>query len=421
MYKTLRPVRARCAGILLASGLACAAVPAVAGASAVTLGTAGPFVVLGGSAVTNTGPSVLNGDLGVAPGTSLVGFGLPAVVNGATHGNDAVAGQAQNDLTIAYGVAAGQPIPLGNDLTGQDLGGLTLTPGAYSFSSSAQLTGQLTLDAGGDPNAQFVFEIGSTLTTASGSSVRVINGGSPCNVFWQVGSSATLGTTTAFSGNVLANTSITLNTAATVQGRLLASSGAVTLDDNVIDASMCTTSTTTPPGSTPPASTPPTSPGTTPPTSPGTTGPTSPGTTGPTSPATTPPTLVSTPPTGVSPAPIGGQAPPASQTTVPTRRGTSILTPKTPSALTPCNYGFTATVRGFEIKRVVFTLDGKWLAARTGSRFSVHVPAAFAGPGHLKARVTFKDATPAQTLRLKYKACAAAVVRPRPAPAPFTG
>ena len=113
MYKTLRPVRVRCAGILLASGLACAAVPAVAGASAVTLGTAGPFVVLGGSAVTNTGPSVLNGDLGVAPGTSLVGFGLPAVVNGATHGNDAVAGQAQNDLTIAYGVAAGQPIPLG--------------------------------------------------------------------------------------------------------------------------------------------------------------------------------------------------------------------------------------------------------------------------------------------------------------------
>src|ERR1700727_1868028 len=178
---------ARRVGILLASGLACAAVPAVASASAVNLATASPFVVLGGSSVTNTGPSVLNGDLGVATGTSLVGFGLPAVVHGATHDADAVAGVAQNDLTTAYGVAAGQPVPPGNVLTGQDLGGLTLAPGAYSFASSAQLTGQLTLDAAGDPNAQFVFEIGTTLTTASASSIRLINGASPCNIYWQVG------------------------------------------------------------------------------------------------------------------------------------------------------------------------------------------------------------------------------------------
>ena len=146
--------------------------PAVASASAVNLGTASPFVVLGASAVTNTGPSVLNGNLGVAPGTSLVGFGLPAVVNGATHDNDAVAGQAQSDVTTAYNVAAGQPVPPGNYLTGQNLGSRTLTAGAYKFTSSAQLTGMLTLDAAGDPNAQFVFEITSTLTTASASSIR---------------------------------------------------------------------------------------------------------------------------------------------------------------------------------------------------------------------------------------------------------
>ena len=147
------------------------AIPFVAQAAPVNLATAQPFVVLGGAGVTNTGPSVLNGDLGVSPGTSLSGFGAPAVVNGATHANDAVAAQAQADLTTGYNVAAGQPIPPGNELTGVDLGGLTLSPGAYGYSTSAQLTGQLTLDAHGDPSAQFVFVIGSTLTTASASSV----------------------------------------------------------------------------------------------------------------------------------------------------------------------------------------------------------------------------------------------------------
>ena len=146
--------------------------------------------------------------------------------------------------------------PAGNDLTGQNLGGLTLTAGAYDFSSSAQLTGQLTLDAAGNPNAQFVFEIGSTLTTASASSIRLINGASPCNVYWQIGSSATLGSTTAFEGNLMAHTSITVNNGSTVQGRVLASTGAVTLDNNVLDGSMCGAATITPPGSTPPATPP---------------------------------------------------------------------------------------------------------------------------------------------------------------------
>ena len=227
--------RARRAGLALAVGAAFAAVPVSAQASQVNLGTAGSFVALGGSAVTNTGPSVLNGDLGVAPGTALVGFGLPAVVNGATHANDGVAQQAKLDLTTAYNVAAGQPVAPADDLTGTDLGSRTLTAGAYRYTSSAQLTGALTLDAQGDPNAQFVFEIASTLTTASASSVLMVNGASPCNVYWQVGSSATLDTTTAFQGNLMATASISLNDGATVMGRLLARTGLISLINKVLN------------------------------------------------------------------------------------------------------------------------------------------------------------------------------------------
>lgn len=380
MLKNFRVAHARRAGILLASGLAFAALPAVASASAVNLGTASPFVVLGGSTVTNTGTSVLNGELGVYPGTSLPGFGV-AVVNGATHDDDAVAGQAQTDLTTAYNVAAGQA-PTAN-LTGQNLGGLTLTAGAYKFNSAAQLTGALTLNAAGNPNAQFVFEIASTLTTASASSVVMINGASPCNVYWQIGSSATLGTTTAFEGNLMALTSISLDTGATVQGRALAQTGAVTLDDNVLDASMCA------PGSTSPGGT-----------GPGGTGPggTGSGTTG-----------------------TGGLPPNASQSTIPTRKGTATLRHTGLNSLTPCTDGFTARVKGTEIKRVVFSIGDKWLATRIASPFRVYVPPTFAANGHLKARVTFKDATRARTLNLRYKACAAAVVTPPPGPSKFTG
>jgi hypothetical protein len=161
--------------VAIGAVLALVAVPAAAQAAPVDLATVGLFVALGGAEVTNTGPSVLNGALGVAPGTSLTGFGLPAVVNGATHNNDAVANTAQADLTTAYNVAAGQPVPPANDLTGTDLGNRTLTAGAYRYTSSAQLTGPLTLDGQGDKNAQFVFEIASSLTTAPASSVVLIN------------------------------------------------------------------------------------------------------------------------------------------------------------------------------------------------------------------------------------------------------
>ena len=247
--------RARLAGIALAATLAFAAVPVAAQASAVNLGTVSPFVVLGGSTVTNEGTSVLNGDLGLSPGTSLTGFN-EAVVNGVTHENDAVAAQGQSDLTTAYNVAAGQPVPPSNDLTGIDLGGLKLTAGAYGFSTSAQLTGQLTLDAQGDPNAQFVFVIGSTLTTASASSVVLVNGASPCNVYWKVGSSATLGSTTAFAGNLMSLTSISANNGVNVVGRLLARNGAVTLINDVLSAPNCATGSTPTPTPTTPGTVP---------------------------------------------------------------------------------------------------------------------------------------------------------------------
>jgi type VI secretion system secreted protein VgrG len=202
------------------------------GAALPSLGTADSFAVLAGSTATNTGSTVVTGDLGVAPGTAITGF-PPGNVIGTTHPNNATAQQAQLDLTTAYNEAAGQACD--TDLTGQDLGGLTLTPGVYCFpATSAQLTGNLTLDAEGDPAALFIFQIGSTLTTASNSSVLLINSADACNVFWQVGSSATLGTSTTFAGSILAQASITLNTNASVLGRILAQTGAVTMDTNAI-------------------------------------------------------------------------------------------------------------------------------------------------------------------------------------------
>jgi len=207
----------------------------------ISLNTAQAFGVLGGSTITNTGPTVVNGDVGVSPGSAVVGF-PPGIVIGTIHTADAVAAQAQTDLTAAYNTAAG--LACGTDLTGQNLGGLTLTPGVYCFDTSAQLTGTLTLDLQGNPNAFFLFQIGSTLTTASASSVLLINSGAttcPPNVFWQVGSSATFGTGSSFIGNVLALTSITMTTGGALNGRVLARNGAVTLDSNAITscASAC--------------------------------------------------------------------------------------------------------------------------------------------------------------------------------------
>jgi hypothetical protein len=222
--------------LLAGAGLAALLVGALPASGQISLGTADSFGVLAGSTVTNTGSTVVAGNLGVSPGTAVTGF-PPGVVTppGTIHSADAVAAQAQTDLTAAYVAITGTPTLV--DLTGTDLGGLTLTPGVYGFTSSAQLTGTLTLDAQGNPNAVFIFKIGSTLTTATGSSVVVINGGSNCNVFWQVGSSATLGTTTSFAGNILALTSITLNTGATLSGKALARNGAVTLASN--NVSVC--------------------------------------------------------------------------------------------------------------------------------------------------------------------------------------
>ncbi len=230
-----QPVRAgtRIRSSLVFAALICVA--SLASAQTVPLGTATPFAVLGASAVTNTGPTVVTGELGISPNgsSSVTGF-PPGSVVGATHFADAVALSAQNDTTTAYNTLAGRAC--GTTISA-DLGGSTLTPGVYCSGSTMGLTGALTLNAQGDPDAVFVFQLGSALTTASGASVNIINGGQACNVFWQVGSSATLGTGTSFAGNILALVSITMNTGANLSGRALARTGAVTLDDS--DVTVC--------------------------------------------------------------------------------------------------------------------------------------------------------------------------------------
>lgn len=223
--------------LLLATGSAGAA-------TAPGLGTASSYAVLAGSTVTNTGPTTVTGDVGVNPGAAVTGFPPGIVTGGAIHAADANSLQAQSDVTTAYNDLAGQACD--TNLTGQDLGGMTLLAGVYCFGTSAQLTGQLTLDAQGSSAAVFIFQIGSTLTTASNSSILVTNGGIDCNAFWQVGSSATLGTNTVFVGNILALTSTSLNTGATVSGRALARNGAVTLDTNHLDVLGCTPATPSP-------------------------------------------------------------------------------------------------------------------------------------------------------------------------------
>ena len=233
----------------------------------VGLGTAGSFAVLAGSTVTNTGPTVISGELGVSPGTAVVGFPPGIVNNGTIHAGDAVAAQAQLDLTTAYDDAAGRAVTAN---VAADLSGQTFVSGVYrSPTLGLGVNGTVTLDAQGDPNAVFIFQAGSTLITGSASVVSLVNGADPCNVFWQVGSSATLGTNSVFVGTVMALASVTAETGATVAGRLLARNGAVTLDDNRITTSNCavvatttttaavstTTSTTTTSSTTPATST----------------------------------------------------------------------------------------------------------------------------------------------------------------------
>jgi hypothetical protein len=207
---------------------------AAAAPATVGLGSANSFSVLAGSTVTNTGPTTMFGDLGLSPGSSVTG--APHVL-GAMHVDDAVSIEAKNDLTSAYNDAASRPT---NGSAGTDLAGQVFTPGVRTASSSLLLSsGSVTLDAQGDPNAVFIFKIGSTLITGSNTSVSLINGAQACNVFWQIGSSATLGTGTRFVGTILALATITAKTAATIHGRLLAGTGAVNLDTNTITTSTC--------------------------------------------------------------------------------------------------------------------------------------------------------------------------------------
>lgn len=285
---------------------------------AVGLGTLDSYSVLGGAAVTNTGPTVLSGDVGISPGTSITGF-PPGIVNGTVHGNDANAMQAQSDLVIAYNDAAGRAA----DATlSPDLGGQTFVGGVYTAPSSLGLTGTVTLDGQNNPNSVFIFQVGSTLTTASGSNVNLINGASACNVFWQVGSSATLGTASDFTGNILALTSITATTGTTVEGRALARNGAVTLDTNTFTAPNCSTTVPT----VPPVTTEPTVP-------PVTTEPTVPPvTTEPTVPADSSTPVASPSVPADSSIPLDNPSSPPVDTTIPTDSSTSLTTIPTDSS-----------------------------------------------------------------------------------------
>lgn len=243
-------------GVFLAGGAAQAAiVPTVA------LATSARYSVLAGDTVTNTGDSVLGGSLGVSPGTAVTGFPPGLVVPpGTTDVANAAAAQAKSDLTAAYVDAAGRPV---DATTTADLANLVLQGGVYSGPSKSplSLTGPLVLDGAGNAESVFVFQTDSTLITASGSTVSLVNGAQACNVFWQVGSSATLGTGSVFTGNILALTSISVANGVLVHGRALARNGAVTLDDDTFTDASCaplsqgTTTTSTTPSSTTTATT----------------------------------------------------------------------------------------------------------------------------------------------------------------------
>ncbi len=332
------------------AGLAFLATGALAAQPSVGLGTGSAFAVLGGQTVTNTGSSTINGDLGVSPGGAVTGF-PPGTINGSVHAADAVAGGAQSDLTTAYNDAAGRTpfVAVPADLTG-----LTLTPGVYKNSSALQLTGAVTLDAQGDPNAVFIFQAGSSLTTGSGSTVNLINGAQPCNVFWQVGSSATLGTTSHFVGDILALSSISMNDGVTLDGRAMARNGSVTMIDDTVTAANCASSGTT-----------------------------SGGTGGGGS--------------GGGGGGGGGVARFVAGPPVITRPGVG-----------PCvSRAFKMTVSGKLIGSVIFSLGGNVIARRSAAPFTVSVNPG-TGRHVLSAYVTFSDTTPAKTLKVPVRSCAAA-------------
>lgn len=201
--------------------------------SAVTLGLAGNFAILAGASVTNTGATTITGDLGLSPGTSVGGF-PPGIITGTIRINDVTANQAKLDLTTAYGDAAGRTSKDMVSLSG-NIGGLTLTPGLYKSTSSLEISsGDVTFDALGDANAIFIIQIASTFSTTSGRKVILSGGAKASNIYWQVSSSATFGTTTVMKGIVMALESITFDTGATLDGRAMARTGTITMDANTI-------------------------------------------------------------------------------------------------------------------------------------------------------------------------------------------
>jgi len=222
-------------GWVVALGALAGDARAASGPAPVVLGAATSFGVIGGSTVTSAGVSTVNGDLGVSPGTAVTGF-PPGILNGTLHLGDAVATQAQADLATAYADAAGRSPAAPID---GDLGGVTLTPGVYAAGAALTLGGTLTLDAQGDPGAVFILQAGSTLATAANSQVTLAGGAQACNVFWQVGSSATLGASSELAGTILASTSISIGDSVTIDGRALARDGAVTLINDTISAAQC--------------------------------------------------------------------------------------------------------------------------------------------------------------------------------------
>ena len=263
-------------------------------------------------------------------------------MNGTIHAADAVAAQAQSDVTTAYNDAAGRTPAV---VVPGDLGGLLLTPGVYKQSSSLLLTGVATLDAQGDPSAVFIFQVGSTLTTASNSRVLLTGGAQSCNVFWQIGSSATIGTGTSFSGNILALQSITVTTGATLQGRALARNGAVTLDTNTISTANCAPGTTTA---------------------------------------------------------LGAGA--AFLTTTPR----SVARTVARSGTNVCVGTFRASVSGHLIRRVTFLLDGRSIRTVSRAPFQVLIRS-LGGIHRLRARVFFTDGTPTRNINFRFRECAQAV------------
>ena len=303
----------------------------------------------------------------------------PAWSTATIHAADAVALQAQSDLTTAYNDAAGRTPPA---LVSADLGGLTLTAGVYRAPGALGLTGALTLDAQGDPNSVFIFQAASTLITASASRVNLINGAQPCNVYWQVGSSATFGTTSAFVGNVMALTSVSLNNGVTLQGRALARNGSVTLINDTITAAHC---------------------------APGTTG--GGGDSG-----------------GSGGGSGGGGAGAGNGSAILTTVARSVATTVARYGITRCvDRSFRAVVTGLMIRRVVFSVGTHVIATRNRAPFEAVVKDGD-GIRTLTARITFSDGTAAKTLKLRSRACSAAASRVAPrkprtpgTPTGFTG